>query len=439
MNWIYLLGIYEIGLILIILWYTKSDYTSPAFITVGMFLLATLCTIFNINYWNVNFSSSAFLLIVSGLSVLTIVEILISSNISKGYAWIDFPVARYGNPIEVSRGTLFLISSTCFFMMGYYVAAVWRKGGGGLASISRLKYDTEISVNSLARLSNRVLRVVAYPCLYIFFNNVIWCKQKIRKNIKLLIPVSFSAVSILFSGTRGPYLYMIFTSIIYVAMFERYKNGWRKINLNRYLKPLIIFVVIFLVGFYSTSSITKGRSTSFTFIQYFTYYLGSPVHLLSKLMDNLSKGYPKQYSIPGVNVFTSLFEELYNWGIFKEEVHLGQTGFIYVGGSFDGGGNAFTMFGAIYNDYGFFGSLVFVGIFYGIIDLYYYKKIKYRRRLIPQGLSLLVYGYFSFLVFMNFFVCSVIYLKVQTIIEVLVMVTIYQILSHLRLCVGSYK
>lgn len=434
MNFIYLLLFSETVLLFIIMISSKMDYSSPAFITVSMFILSTFCATYNVELWDVHFSLKAYFYVMAGLNMVAIVDYLSRRIYHKTQlVWIDRPTVCNSKPIRINGGVRLTFNICVFLMMVYFVLTIMRFGGGGLSAISVVKFADDLKIPAAAKACLRILRVIQYPCLFIVMFNMIVCGDKFKKNIGLVLPIFFSCIVIFFSGSRGPYTYMIFASYIYMVMFERYKHGWRNIDIKKYIKPIIIAVIVFLFIFFGTRTIVKGYAISETATQYITFYFGSPIHLLSKLLDNPTKAYPHAYSIPGANVFVSFFEELYKFGLFNEEIHLGQTGFMYIGGKAVGGGNAYSMFGSIYNDFGYVGAVVFVGVFYWIVNYFYYKKIKYSKSIIRHQVDLLIFGYFSYLIFMQFFVNTVIYLKMQTLLEVLVMVVTYKILIKVRI------
>ena len=77
MNYLYLLLITEIVFLLIHMAATKLDFTSPGFVTLALFILSTVCVIWNEDYWDVEFHPLTYWLVTAGLAVAIGVELII--------------------------------------------------------------------------------------------------------------------------------------------------------------------------------------------------------------------------------------------------------------------------------------------------------------------------------------------------------------------------
>ncbi len=210
MNWIYLLFVGEVILLLFSLLFTKGDYTSPSVITNIMFTLETLCIIRNVDFWNSHMSPETFAIVLSGLTVINIIEMMVNLTFAKKKCWVDAEIVRNEVPITISRPIYFFILMFCVIGSIYYVLQVMKMGGvRSVAAIAIVKSSTEIKVNTLAKIFYRLLRQVPYALLFVFAHNTALCRQKVRRNFKLLIPVFFSMVAIFFSGSRAQYMILL--------------------------------------------------------------------------------------------------------------------------------------------------------------------------------------------------------------------------------------
>jgi oligosaccharide repeat unit polymerase len=431
MNYLYLLLATEFFLLTFAFVITKMDYISPSVVTCAMFTLSTLCVIYNETYWDVHFTGMTYVVVSSGLLVIILTEFFVQNVTKRKRYWIDIEKKRQETSVEVSNILYEVFIIFCVILTFVFIREIRRLGGFGLSAISNVKNDDDLNISVVAKIALRIMRGVPYPCLYIFAHNVILCGDKIKNNIKLLVPVLLSLIVIFFGGSRAPYVYIAIAMVIYILMFDRYKNGWRNVDVRKYIKYIIPAIVIFMFVFVWTRSIVKGHEFSSTPLEYITFYFGSPIHLLNKILPNTSYTF-KNYTLFGANCFTLFYEELYKFGLVKEYIPFNDTSFIAVGGGFVGGGNVYTMFANSYHDFGFLGMLLFCCIFYGIIDYVYYAKIKYNKCLCNHDTTLLVYGFLYYLVFLNFYTTMSAFLKFQTILEILVMVMIYKMLKKLK-------
>lgn len=82
MSYLYWLLIVEVSLLILSCCVTSMDFTSPSFITVIVFIIATLSIIYNKVYWRVTFTKETFLLVSLGLFTIVFVEMIIKHTIT---------------------------------------------------------------------------------------------------------------------------------------------------------------------------------------------------------------------------------------------------------------------------------------------------------------------------------------------------------------------
>lgn len=103
-------------------------------------------------------------------------------------------------------------------------------------------------------------------------------------------------------------------------MLQRFKKGW-KVKLKNYIKPIAIFLGIFVAVFIGSRTIVKGHDFTSTEIEYFTFYLGSPLHLFNKIIDDTTAAFPTHYNnILGAHTFKWFYQELYKFGLISTNI-----------------------------------------------------------------------------------------------------------------------
>lgn len=74
MNYIYILLLTEIILLVIAFIACGRDIMSPSVVMVGVFLIATIFAVLNVENWNIEYSFSAYILLSTGLGVFIFTE-----------------------------------------------------------------------------------------------------------------------------------------------------------------------------------------------------------------------------------------------------------------------------------------------------------------------------------------------------------------------------
>lgn len=436
MNYLYLLTITEILLLLCIVKFTSMDFTSPGFITVAMFLIASFCVIWNEKYWDVEFVWHTYYVVTASLILIVLVEFLIKNRLGKcRRIWIDQQVFIESASYNIAFGTkvIFLFLTT-LFMLIYVITVVWIGGTNTsvLKAIGVVHNNSEINVGVLPTACARLSRLICFPCLFIFIYNLVKCKEKLQKNVWLLLPIFESFVTVFFSGVRSTFLYYFFAAFFYTVMLQRFKLNWKKVDLKKHIKLIIIFGIIFVTVFVESRSIVKNREYTSSGIDYVTFYLGSPLHLLNKIIDDTTLALPTYYnSLPGAHTFKWFYQELSKFGLVTTEIEA--TRFMHVGGGYYGGGNVYTIFLYPLHDFGFIGMLVYIVLFYAFFDYLYYKYFRFNRSIINSLTPLMIYGSYYYFVLMSFYVSMTAQIKLQTILEMVLTVTVFKLLIKLRI------
>lgn len=436
MNYLYLLLITEIVFLLIHMAATKLDFTSPGFVTLALFILSTVCVIWNEDYWDVEFHPLTYWLVTAGLAVAIGVELIIKFlfQIQKRKVWIDQPKFAEFKGYQISVPVQFISAILFTGMMIIYVIAVVRAGGNDdlLTNIGVVHNDVEIEVGTLPTICIRLLRLEAFVFLYFFVCNVFVCRQRFAQNAMLLVPVLAAWTAIFFSGVRATFMNYLIAVFFYSVMLRRFKTGWKTVKLRKYFKFILIFGSVFVLLFIATRTIIKNHEFESTGFEYITFYLGSPLHLLDKLLQDTTQAFSTHYAeLPGAHTFRLFYEELRKFGLISIEVE--KTRFMAVGGDFYGGGNVYTLFGTTYHDYGFGGTMVYTGILYGVFSFVYYKAFRYCRYIGRSLTTLVVYGAYYYFIFMTFYTAMTCQLKIQTFLEMAIVVLMYKFLPRIKL------
>lgn len=434
MTWLLVFAFVEIFLLYLCANFTKMDIISPGFVTITMFLIATLCVIHNVEYWNVNFSNETCFVMSSGLIAVVITEYVVKYLSKKRNVWKDAENIKNEKPIVVSEGT-WLICAT-FSIVGslFYVISVMKTAGVmNVLAISIVRFNEELNINIVAKMCYRILKQMPYPFLFIMIHNVVLCKESIKRNGKYVVPIICSCIATFFSGSRGPYLYILLALFVYYVMFYRYRYGRRKGEIKKVSKKMIIAIIALIIVFVGTREIVKGTENRRSGLEYIEYYIGSPIHLFDKIVENPNLAYPENYGLPGAHTFALFWQDMYNYGIVNEFLENQDGRYIGIGGNFIGIGNVYTFFSAPFIEFGYWGMIIFVILFYCIANFLYYKKIINSEYIGSSYGYLIVFGYSFNYIFMTFFKITTAGIKMQTVFEGFVMYLIFVFLKKIKI------
>ena len=399
MNYIYILFFTELVFICISLLITRKNILSPSLVSYVMFAFGTLCVIYNVDFWDVNYSFKAYYITVLGFIAMILPELIINRSYQKTY----FDASKYMK-IKIDAYVNIMIICACVLLTLLFIYETIRHGKNagatGLYVIGAAKYDETEGISFIGKIALRFTQIMFYFYCYVIFNNLIKCKVKIKKMKSYFIPI-FCYLAVMFIGGNRLGLVKIMIAVFCFVVAMNYQIvGVKNFDSKALIKKVIVIGVILLFVFYGMRTISKvGSYTgSRTFTEYITYYIGSPIYLFSKYLDNPSY-------VHGVNeywgeqCFTGIYDSL---GIVVN----GNNNFIKVGGDSNFAGNACTWFQRPINDFGVLGMLVFTFLAYYFFSHLLYKKVL-RNPMKINNYSLIIISFFYFVVVMSFYYCQI--------------------------------
>lgn len=441
MEIIYLLLIIELSLLLMVMVFTSFDFTCPSFITLVMFTLSTVSLIINGDNWNVNFDLVTFLVLTFGLTVMVTVEL------SAMYYYRKKNIINQKNTFKIVsfetewvKGsivkTFILILSV--LMMLIYIREIFSIGRGlnlnNMISVIGAVKASEYHTSTIATLCLRIGYALSNLYAFIFCHNVIISHQKVKQNLYLIASAVCGIVSSFYSGSRGMLMGSMIAFGFYFIIFSRISHGWREIKIRKYLKYIVPAMVLFIGFFFFSRNAVKNREYTTGVFEYITYYLGNSQQLLNLSITNSYGAFPDIYSIPGAYTFQFFYNELDGIGIISLPEKISSR---FLRLNLYSKGNVYTMFGEPYNDFGFFGMLIYVAVFYWIFSYFYYKYIRYWENTEKGKDVLLVFGSQYYLVFFTFYLAPTIWLKIQTLVTIIIILITYKFIRKYRIIIGK--
>ena len=408
--------------ILLIVSYALSEYDffSPSFIVCLVFTFGAALALYATKSWGIPesiFSAKATWIMLSGTAVFILFEHL-TRRIVLPKDRLKKRASQYveSKPIHVNSLKMMVLIIICILGTALYVLAVYNKvrangysGGFNFAAIAvynhRLSFldDVEGGAGRITSYLNTAARMAMYICMYIFFNNVVSCREKIKANLKYFIPVVTWIPNILVTSSRGSYLQVAGAMVLFFYVSLCRRNHWVKMRKNHHklIKYAAISFAVILFAFYAVSATGLiGRTTEKNFIDTITIYLGAPIIHFHQFITNP----PANVSYFGQETFTKLLPVLQRFGMNVERVS-GQMEVRTITGIYRG--NVYTFFRRPYHDFGLFGMYLIIALTAILFSYFYYKKIYGKYQSYKNDRVLILYSYFFYIIYIFAIDCAI--------------------------------
>lgn len=389
---ILLLIIIIIGVIAYLLF--DKDILSPTVISCTMFALCTLFAMYGLNSWNsVKFLSFELILIVCcGLFSFGIGEYIlrwkknnfkienVSLKIIHFSAWkyiltiigIIITVVCYITEIKRICNFYGFFSDNLPDLLAFYRTKI------GLFSTDLITDGMEI--NFIIKQMKKVCDVVCVIYMYVFINNI-FSKDKIKNLVLYCVPIVLTLFVMLLSSGRSILMHML------VAFMMIFFILYRKKSLNKNISKKIIVMagislITVLVLFYWILPII-GRKTSIGFLDYITFYLGTPIPSFQHFLNDI----PQHSGYIGNETFSGVYYFLNKINVI-DYVKSGSLEWFHSNGY---SSNVYTSFRRYFFDFGLFGTIILQFIFgylFSKLYIYIYQK--------DNHFMMIVYGYFAY-------------------------------------------
>lgn len=131
----------------------------------------------------------------------------------------------------------------------------------------------------------RLSSVFAYYFLYVFLNNVIRQKEKIKNNLFFLSFTVLYWIGVFISSQRTSIIYQLFAAIFIGYIMMRQIDNVRSRTLKKIIKIICISLILAAALLYILGSL-MGRISEVNFIDYFAVYCAGSIPNLSKLVSD---------------------------------------------------------------------------------------------------------------------------------------------------------
>lgn len=375
---------YFLFLILVILiWgymFCKRDelnFADPFFLVIASHFLSVSFVVLNYKLWEVdkNLGSYAVFLII--LSILMF-------GLGVGLAsWlynlipkkrVDVDNHLYGRSISIQNSVILYCLCLVTVSILIYIYDLSRKSGLAFGEVlkfmtivRKLITDEGLSVGIIPIQLMGVCRALAYVFIYAFLWNVIYFKQK--KYRFLLIPIAYSALTLISSGRIHLLYIVIYIIIIYFLLSKNIRLG--KVGTIFKVFFCVFFGIVFFMILFGALANLVGRNTTHTIYEQISVYTGGSIVAFGKFINDFEYSKP---AIVGEESFTGIYSLLNTIGITNIQAsrHLTFTRFG------DSWGNVYMALRRYIHDFDV-GQAMIIMLLIGFVYSFTYKCIKRKK------------------------------------------------------------
>ena len=382
---------------------SKNILVTPQFLFIIGFILEVFYSFSYVDMYDIHLKGDTMLVLVLGMVVFVVISNIISNHYKKKWmanneyglqtkdVLCNAEPLKYVLCIVISivailltiRFLLSINSSSVLKAMYSYRAEVL-----GYSSAKGIK----MSVPFLVRIFRRFCIASGYFFSYILAYQIVNKKKKYRILTIANIVLSIICDSLL--GGRKGAIGIVFSFLIMYYIMSGNKIKWK--HKTKYKKIVVVILVAF--SFLSVFSLTAqmvGRKVSSSNKDYLSDYLAAPMKNLDIFVSQDNMGADDSFCLS----LTGYAELVTNY-LKIDKLNQGQ-GYHYNIVNGENIGNAYTTYYAFLHDFGYWGVVLFIGLMSLISQIVFSKALRANPNDI--SISVIVYGFISYGVFLSFF------------------------------------
>ena len=313
--------LFLILIILAIIYYYifKKDVLSISFISCSIYAISILAAYISYKIegsWNyVEIHEQTVLYVIMSVLCIGVGELLVRKLWKKRDKTIEEKAKLIKvTDIKIIICTFFLILT--FFLIYMNMSKITNTTGLSKVintyKVNSAMYNDSKNIEQINFIYTQMYRVsivIGIVFLYIYINNMCY-NYKLKYNFKFVIPIIISIFLSMLLGGRSAIMRFIVAAFIFFMVINSKK---KKIKLFKFIIIGLIVLAIVLPLFYALLGII-GQSTQNNFVDYMTFYLGSPIPGFDEYLQDYYK-YEKVSQHFGENTFVGLQQILYKFHI----------------------------------------------------------------------------------------------------------------------------
>ena len=398
----------------------KHDILSPASVSSLVFLVATFLALFCKDIWKIDLSELTVIVITFGLLAMTLgelvgrcIKVVHCDRKCENNIELIMPNTKSINILTI----LVIIATMTYGLNAYQVGMM--NGGSGLNSFAYMKSgyaDSGFRMNPIIRQGFKLIMASSYISCFVFANNCLVLKQKLKDNLAYLIIIICSIVVTVFSASRTEILRIISALVLDYALIWRTYNERSNRQSTKYVikKFIPLGIAVAVIAFFSRTLVKKtGVATSevTSIIYYVSYYVGSPIAVLNTKIN---------LAFSGIDILS------------QSRIDIPE--FVYLG-NFNYGGNVGSILQTKLINNGLIIMLLWILMIYFVGGIVY-KRINYDIRVRPyHPLALLLFTSWYYVFTMSYYsdiMSSISFIKTNILTDV-VLILLYPLFFRVKL------
>lgn len=416
----------------------KQDIMSPSVMVCLVFIFSISIALYNTNKWNINYSFEAFAILSLGIFLFGFTDILVSNTCKKNrivaeksfepvhieqWKLIVISILDVGVVFLVLREVRRIAATNPYFANIFYAYRVITSHSENLRP--------EQYMNGIVNHSMKIVIVSGFICAVFFIYNVFICRDKLRKNIILLISPIMLCLMTLFTGVRTNILRLCVFCLICSYILLQYKKNWKIMTSWRFIRVLTISLVLILIIFGVLQSLLGRNGGSTDIISVVSNYAGASIVHFNQFIQNP----PEPNKVFGQETFTGIWNVLYKLG-FTAQSYKAHEEYRYI--TTKDFGNVYTLFRRFIQDFGIFAMGIMTMFLSAIFSYIYNVKIKYHTLTYKRWIIIIEYGYLYYIIAMASIDNLVHdYLNIGTILLVILLHFMLWFLLQFKICCGA--
>lgn len=360
-----------LSLFLIEDFYIRKDFTSPTFLMLASYMLASWLIYLNIENWRVHINPHFYIFVILFICSWIVASFLVRLNLRKCRQQSKIiAVQRLKN--NFSREKIIFIMSLVL-LVGYMYILVKRFAGANILLVLRMIYDYDEMADSSHFLQHQI-EIISVSLIYVSFFCILkkkFIEQDKGKPGYLVFSILILLFIVLITTDRNKLIRLfIFCFCIWIFFIHNYSNLSKKAANRIIFKYAILLGAIMMLAFYGLG---KAKQYTSNFERMIGIYGGSGLYNFNLFLDSFSGNFSF-----GNETFETFFKTLSSFIPISEDFFLSKQKFgfiIFNTGHYVYASNVYAAITLYYADFGIAG-IIFFSLFLGTFFEIFYQLAK---------------------------------------------------------------
>lgn len=430
--------IVEIILAFIFFFLNRQDIFAPSVLMTLVFCTSTLIAMFNGENWNIHYSFNAAVFISLGLFLFGMTDIFIRRFF--GIRKMTRTEASV-TPIWVERWKMWLVILADIVIVLLVYQEV-RRIASTRPDLTNMFYAYRIItshsvqrsagqyMNGVINQSMKLVIVSGFLFAFVFVNNVLVCKEKLKRNASCLVPPLLLCVMTLITGVRTNILRLCVFGLVCWYILLQCKTNWKIKTSWKFVRILAIAAIAILFLFSMSQSLLERRGSTDLWTVISNYAGASIQHFNQYIQDP-----PERNIVFGQETFSGIWRflrklglEIYEYSVHEEYRYLNTTEF----------GNVYTFFRKYLQDFNIVGMCMMSVLTAGLFSIIYNRIIRGGRDFYKRNIQIIEYGYLYYIIAVSS-IDNVVhdYLNLGTVLMCVLLHVMYWFFFRARIRIGA--